>query len=566
MLSGLAFTPLLFFALVLGIGWPLVLRLPLAATEKLLAAVVLSLVGIWLFAWVVYVEALPLTTLWILLALATAGLALGWRGLIDLWGDTDARSVVLAQLLVTAWCLGWLLLVVNYAGGGWAGDWFEHWERTRFFIERWPVDRKFIAVYSLPARPPLANVVTGALLVLTRADFAHYQLFSTLLASLVFLPAALLARRFARRHTAIAVCALLFMVNPLFVQNATFAWTKLPAAFFVLAALYFFLRAQEPGAPPIAARLFAASLAAGLLTHYSVGVYAVALAAAWFALGWRQRDSREWQRATAGALLIGTALLAGWFGWAFATYGAGETLGSNSSVSSLPSYHGNHLVRILLNLRDTIVPHFFRRFDMALIAQRSPWGWWSDWFFQLYQLNLLLACGSVAWLAIGWELVRAARRASPRDRFFWGGFVAIVVFLGVAVNGGRDEWGLTHICLQALVLLGLAFLAARWTALSRPWRLALLSGATVDFALGIALHFGVQNFAWDRWFAAGRSPDDLFTSYTECAVMNLLGKLHHHLAFLSDAVALPPGLVLGALVVVFLATLTLVSRATRPDA
>ena len=54
---------------------------------------------------------------------------------------------------------------------------------------------------------------------------------------------------------------------PLLVQNATFAWTKLPAAAFVLTALYFFLRAQERGARILLARveehgdLYAGSLA-----------------------------------------------------------------------------------------------------------------------------------------------------------------------------------------------------------------------------------------------------------------------------------------------------------------
>ena len=31
----------------------------------------------------------------------------------------------------------------------------------------------------------------------------------------------------------------------------------------------------------------------------------------------------------------------------------------------------------------------------------------------------------------------------------------LVIGLGVAAHGARDVWGLTHICLQALVLLGL---------------------------------------------------------------------------------------------------------------
>ena len=96
-----------------------------------------------------------------------------------------------------AWAGLWL--VASYSGGGWTSDWFEHWERTQFFLDRWPLDTKFLGFGALPARPPLANLVTGALLAVTRQDFAHYQFFTTLLNSLAFLPAALLARRFDQR-------------------------------------------------------------------------------------------------------------------------------------------------------------------------------------------------------------------------------------------------------------------------------------------------------------------------------------------------------------------------------
>ena len=363
---------------------------------------------------------------------------------------------------------------------------------------------------------------------------------STLLGSLVFLPAALLARRFGGGRRAIAILAVLFMVSPLFVQNATFAWTKLPAAFFVLTALHFFLRTRDSAPSRTALLLCAAFLGAALITHYSAGPYAVMLAVAWLVLKPRSWRDATWWRTTGLAALVGALVLATWFGWSWVAYGARGTLLSNSSITSGDMHHGNQVAKIGLNLFDTLVPHFFRSFDPALIDQRSVWGWWRDVFFQCYQLNLPLALGSVAWLVILRELVRAARVAVPGHRLFWTVFVTGVALLGVATHGQRDHWGLTHICLQALVLLGLAFLAARWDGLGRGWRLALVAGATVDFTLGIALHFAVQNFALDRWFAAGRTPDDILTSYNETALMNLSAKLQHGVSFLGDTLALPP--------------------------
>jgi 4-amino-4-deoxy-L-arabinose transferase-like glycosyltransferase len=547
MLRDTLFSLLLFFVTVPGLGWLLACRLPFAPAEKICAAAALAVLGVFLFAWADYVFALPLAALWFLPVLGAASLGLGWRGLVDAWRDADAHALVVGQLLITGWCIGWLATIASYSGGGWAGDWFEHWERVRFFLERAPLDQKFLGHDLLTARPPLANVVTAAFLALTRADFAHFQLSLTLLATLSFLPAGLLARRFGRSSGAISLCAVLFMVSPLFVQNATFAWTKLPAAFFALTALYFFLRAQEPGAPTSAALLFAASLAAALLAHYSAGPYAVMLALGWLWLGWPRRNQTEWRRATTLGVLVGALVLAVWFGWAVGHFGARGTFLANSSVEAAEKYSGSQFEKIALNLRDTLVPHFLRRPDVAFIAQSSPWGHWRDWFFQCYQLNLPLACGSVAWLAILIELRRVGRGTDARPRAFWWAFAAGVIVLGVATHGARDTWGLTHICLQTLVLLTLAFLAARWSALSRAWRLALLAGATVDLALGILLHFGVQSYALDRWLAANQPPEQTLHSYTEWAFMNLAAKIHHQLTFFSDALALPLAVLLAGL-------------------
>lgn len=556
----LLLAPAIFFVTVFGLVWPLAARLPLAPAERIAASAALSVIGVWLVAWTVYVWALPLAALGALPVLAVAGLVFRHRELVATCRDCDARELLIGQLLVTGWSVGWLALVASYSGGGWAADWFEHWERARFFLDRGPHDTQFLGQYALTARPPLANVVTGAFLRLTRVDFAHYQLVSTLLASLVLLPLGLLARRFGRGRRAIALCALLLLVSPLFVQNATFAWTKLPAAFFTLTALYFFLRAQEPGAPRVAAVLFGAALAAALLAHYSAGPYAVVLALAWIPVGWAQRNNTDWRRATALGALTGGLLLATWFGWAGATYGIRATLLSNTSVTSGDVQHGNQVLKIALNLRDTVVPHFLRSFDQSLIAQRNSWGRWRDFFFSCYQLNLPLAFGSLAWLVLLRELARVARSAARRDCVFWAVFMVSIVLLGVGTHGARDHWGLTHICLQALVLLGSAFLAARWTALGRGWQLVLVAGATVDFIAGIALQSAAQSFALDLWFAHTADPTVTYNGYNESALMNLAAKIQHQLAFFSDVLAVRSALVLAGLAAILILAFMRVRR------
>lgn len=521
-----------------GFAWPIASRLRLDLPEKLLAALVLSVLGVYLFGWVHYLAAWPRPWFWVLPALTLAGLAGHAKTLRIAAADPTVRALLLAQLLVSATCLGWLALVKSYSGGDWSGDWMEHWERARFWIEQWSPDHKFLTIYPLTARPPLANVVTGVFLGLFRVDFAHYQLVSTLLASLAFTPAALLAHRFGGRP-AIPLLAVLFLVNPLFVQNATYAWTKLPAACLVLSSLYFFLAARDAAQPAQPATLGATALAAGLLAHYSAAPYLLMLLPAWFVLGWPRRHLPAWWRATGLAMLAAFLVLATWFAWSFATFGAGGTLFTNTTVTDQAPAASAQAVKIALNLRDTIVPFFLRDSDQPSLAQRSPWGWWRDQFFLAYQLNLFLACGSVAWLALLVSIARAARTAGPTDRLFWAAFIGGTVFLGIAVIGSRGTWGLAHICLQPLILLGLAFLAAKWPDLGRVWRLALLAGAVVDLFAGIALHFAVQNFALDRWLTPGRVPADVFTSYNAVALMNLRAKLQTGFVFFGDLIAAP---------------------------
>lgn len=550
----------LFVLVSFGLAWPLTSRLTLAPVEKLLANVLLSLTGTWLVAWAVYVTSAPVAALWILPIAAAIGLTWKRRDFLLTVRVFEVRSLLSTQTLLTGGCLCWLALVASYSGGGWSGDWLEHWERARFFVDRGPHDQLFIGVYPLTSRPPLVNVVVGAFLALTRVDFAFYQVATTLFASLVFLPAAALARRWAGERNATpatAVLAALLLANPLFIQNATFPWTKLQAAFFILTALYFFCRSRDRGSPLSCAVLFAVALAGGLVAHYSAGPYAVALGVAW--LIWPEPKEK---RTTGPAALVGALLLAAWFGWAVATYGMRGTFLTNTSVTDAAPTAGGQLTNVLLNVRDTLVPWFLRPFDRGLISQTSPWGLWRDYFFQAYQLNLLLAFGCVAWLVILQELF-AARRAARAQPFpeapanslsagFWTWFIGAVAVLAVVTHGARDHWGLTHISLQGFVLLGLAFLAARWSQLSRGWRTLIVIGGAIDFIAGVVLQFLVQNYALDRWLTPTRGPVEVIRSYNAQAAGNAYAMARRGLETFGEILAVSPALLLFLSVVILM--------------
>lgn len=541
--------------LVLGIAFalarPLVERLALAPAESLVAGAGLSLVGAWLLAWGVFVAGLPLSFYWLLPVLAAAGWALSWKASRRVLRDPLARDLVVGQLIVSCWCIACLSFIRSYSGGAWIGDWVEHWERAHYFLRAWPADKPFYDIYELPARPPLANVLTATFLLMVRPFYADYQVIMALFSSLAYLPTGLLASRFGGRGAA-RMAVVVLLVSPLFVQNATYPWTKLPAAFFILGGLYFFLRVRDRDADPLRPGVVCALLLAGaILTHYSAGPYVAVLAAAWLAAGFRRRWEAAFVRATGAAVAAGACVLAPWFLWSVARFGVHSTFLSNTSVTALDRWQGSHLLKVALNLRDTLLPAPLRGFRGRLFVQSNPWGALRDQCFLLYQINLPLAFGSVGCVVLAREAWRAARAASPADRRFWVLCLAGFVLLSVAVYADREHYGIVHICLQSVVLLGLAFLAARWGRLGRGWRIALAAGWAVDVCLGIVLPFCIESFALDRWLAPGTPMGGAAGTYSLLYQENLREKIMAQLAYFADITTTPVALVLALMAALF---------------
>src|SRR5690606_21940942 len=90
-------------------------------------------------------------------------------------------------------------MVRHLSGGMWAGDWLEHYERTLFFLEHWPRDYQFIQLYSLPARPPMMNLVAAHYLAHVGNAFPHFQFVFLFLNLLVCIPLCMMLSLFARR-------------------------------------------------------------------------------------------------------------------------------------------------------------------------------------------------------------------------------------------------------------------------------------------------------------------------------------------------------------------------------
>jgi hypothetical protein len=538
----------LFWVLLFGLGLPLTVGLPLRADEKVGLAPGAALIVIYLAAFAIYGFNVPPWCFVLLPAAALAGL--GWRSreVMAVFRDQEARRLLGAYVVWTGWGLGFLALVRCYfgIGAGATGDWVEHFQRTCFFLGRWPLDYHFIWLYPLAARPPLANLATGAFLVLSRETFPFFQVFSALESMLVLLPGWLLCRRLGGGRAAAYAFLLLCMLNPLLLHNATYPWTKLITAYFVLAGLHLFLLGRDRGS----AGFFSAGflfLSAGLLAHYSAGPYLLVLTLLYLFSHRSRWLTRSFLGAISRMVLPSALLLATWFGWSWTHYGPAATALSNTAVTSTGVSSPARLIAEKLgNVVTSLLPLPLRNPTYAAPVQDWPWPAVLDQHLYLfYQLTLPFAFGCAGavfllWL-LGRKCVAGARRRPSPDRGFWIVFLSGTAVLGILVNGRFDRYGLAHICLQPLVVLGLAFLAAELPHVSRSLRRVFWAGLALDFVLGVVLHFHVEHAGLSlvrpeasAFRAAAPSSASLAPLWTDGFFSNLLAKFYFGLTFVGD--------------------------------
>jgi hypothetical protein len=503
-------------------------------------------------------------------------LAVHARRIAALVRSPCVRPALVAFALLLAWSLLALAQVRGYGGGGWFGDWFEHYQRTQVFLGHAPAGMTLFGGYTLPARPPLVNLVASYFLAQTGDRFEVFQVCFVIVSLLVFFPCYLLACMLTRRRTGLALTvAALLALSPSFMENVTYTWTKLLAAFFVLLGTALYLRGWRKDDSTRTVLAFV-SLAAGALAHYLVGPYIVFLGghALWRAF---HRHGLRWRGFVAAACLS-AGLLGTWFGWSLARFGPQKTFLSNSAVTGVDerSILGN-AGRIASNLLATVVPHPLRNLSLAYFDQSSRLWFLRDWTFLVYQTNVVFAVGSVGGLLALALAARAARSGrSPWQRSlarFWLGFVATAFILGVGVVASREETGLAHICLAPLVLLGLTLIASQLTTLGMGVRALLAIGLATDFALGIALQFGLEQVDLSQVVrgAGAGGPAWQVPLHSRPALANWRLKEAAHLVFFGDHFAGAGGVAqilaaAGAVVMILWLTLAGRTASGRPPA
>lgn len=451
-----------------------------------------------------YVLKIPWGALWWVVGIAVLLLVVFRRSLYDLLSDSVIRVSLFCYGFVVVWCLLFLSFIMCYHGGGWFGDWMEHYERSLFFLDYMDPDTPITEIYHFTARPPLANMFNALFMALLGRDFFAFQIINCLASTLVFWPLALLLTLLDLKNSSFRngcfILTGLLLLNPMFMQNVTYAWTKLLASFYILGAFYCFMRAWKESGAGFAFYFWGfLSLAIGLLVHYSVGTYVLVCVLFYF---WANRS--RWLRVrflkeVSCIGLLCCAVLLTWFGWAFARYGVETTLTSNTTYTdSARLTVTDNLVKIGNNIACTVVPHPI----LSLMGKTGgeiegslPAVQTRDYFFNIYQTNLIFGIGSFTLfgLAFGFRKWLGAFSPEPfyKENWFW--WVVLTYVIGIATHGTHSFWGLIHISSQPLVYLALVMLAGVLYRYSRGLIVLLGICLAVDLYFGVFIHFNLQN-------------------------------------------------------------------------
>jgi len=528
------FTLLLLLGTGIGPGLWLVRKLRWSAPERLVAAIAASGIVLYLAAGLIYLLRLPPISEFAVSAACLGFLVAARVQARLLLACREIRWVLGAFAFLLIWAFLLLAMVRSYSGGSWAGDWIEHYQRTLFFLQHQPAATQFIGLYILPARPPFMNLLAAHFLAQVGERYDLFQAAFTVLNLLAFFPCWLIARllvsRAGGRAGRIALLGL-FFASPLFLQNATYAWTKGLANFYVIAGLWFYVRGWRKS-DPLRLGAYALALTAGILVHYSAVPYAglLLLHALCFEL---PRCAREVRRKALAAALPGAALLGTWLAWSIAAYGPAATFGSNTTAQSAGAMSPIENARkIALNLYYSIVPHPLRIGCDAfhrLFFQPNGWGLLRDYYFTMAQTTLVAGMGCLGGLVVLfllWRTVRTPGADRPGGRRFWLGFAVLGAILTVATHPTVELLGVAHVCSQPLLLLGLTFLAASFSELPGVLRAAVVLGCAVDFFAGILVHFSLEHEVGAIRPVAGRLVLRLTTDLLNPqAVSNLNAKL-----------------------------------------
>ena len=413
-------------------------------------------------------------------SLAFAGIFGTRERLLAVWRQSDVRDAIAAVAGVAIGLVGLVSVIHTFGGGDWQMDWIGHYDRAMHWLALSP-DDPFGYGDTIPSRPPLGNHLASAFLSVSGPSLAAYQIVMAISAALVVLPLGWALREMGASARAATCVGALLLIDPFFVQNATYPWTKMSAAFFAVAGLVVAQRTlrgrlQRTGAPLAVALLGGAALA-----HYSTIPFLLVVGGA---LVWHEaRGDRPRNLAWMGGALL--LVVGPWLLTSSLLFGVRTTFAPFTSTE--PSVA--RLFRAGGDVIATLVPHPLRGVSLEPIAQVSSWGMLRDQIFFLYQTCAPLSGGLVGLVA---AIATLSRPSCRRPALAWMG-LGLCVIMGVAwVHPWPAPFGLAHIGWTPLALLAIPLIASVWKRGGAwPWVLAGLGA--IDLAFGIVLHLGLES-------------------------------------------------------------------------
>jgi hypothetical protein len=449
------------------------------------------------------------------------------------------RRTVIGFFILAFWTFILLSLIRIYSGGLWAGDWAEHYDRTEFFLHRGPINYRFLDLYTLPARPPMMNLLAAFFLAQVGKGFEAFELCFAIINLTSFLTCSLLLNHFWRRgQRGFWYLVIALMSSPFFAENLTYTWTKLFSAFYVLLAIALYLRGRR-----VLAFLM---LAAGCLVHYSAAPLAlfIGLHYLW---QWLRNRSSSWREAI-HIFIVSAALLGTWFSWSIYRYGLGGTIASTTTISGSQKLSAAaNINKIALNIYYALIPPPVGRLHIVYRDQ-STLGYVRDAAFYCYQQNVFLMIGSVAAIIAMWIFWR---QIGNRKSWFWIGLILFCIPVGLATVGDLEPFSAAHAVVQPITLIAISAVAALVPSMPR-WILQwLIAGWALDFALGVYLQVYLENFTFTKVTSLGGT--ELFAAMpiklAGVAAQCLHGKTSFHIQFIGDHFGDYAGPILWVLVI-----------------
>lgn len=496
-----------------------------SAIDQLIISIVLSITLMYLILWPIYVFKITFPFHVVLLIFVVV---FGWvfrRKVLTFLSQKTVLNVLVDYALLCVLFLGCVLLIKHFSGGNWSGDWEEHYLRTLFLKDYWPLDTLIRKVWLMPARPPLDNLLVAYFLRFTDAQFYSFQFIQTFMNSLEILGCIYLFHsilknsQFEKWRDYSFVLLVILALNPSVIQNVTYTWTRSFTNFFILVGLTWGLKNKMK-------ILSGCVWALGILAHYSTIVYLIPIGLIDFYL-WIRKKMALIIVVKKYALLF--VLLSFWVIWGFLNFGLAffsststmQELGAEGSVSLLTLIFKNSWFSFFPQLVFQWSEYLHR--EMTIRGLR-------DFFFMLYQVNFLFLMGSLGGLVVFSQLARHIRRAWGREReplFLYLIYVAIVWILSMISVGQLYPYGLAHIELRPLTLTLLAFTVTSFPSLDLKVKIVWIVGCIIDLILGIIPHFYIQ-------FSSQPSESIGFWSRGHASNGQLANKLTEHYVFIGD--------------------------------